>query len=485
MIFVAEITAAVDAIGTEETFYFSSGRGWATSASDTPAKTYISGGLMGCAYRREMFAEDGLFGRVRSSFGTVTLNNARGDLDSWKNYGFDGRRFVLRMAEEEGAAYPSGYTLVFEARMLRASVSMRSVEIVLRDRLAELDAPVCTSTLAGTGGLEGPSTLAGRTIPRAYGDTFLLPAVLLDISRNIWLVCENECSTIGQAARNAGVNVTVGSDYASTADLLATAPAAGQARFYVDGPTYVRFETAPTNVQVSPGSAYTMDGLSPTFANIAIEAGIAGATGSPVTPEIYVDDPRTTYLEVLAREARQRPCWFGFDRSMNFVAETITDPSGGSPVATLTQWDYMSIERSAPSGIDVPVWRVTTTGRKNYADRSGLASTATDYVRQEHYKFEAAEDTGVLLKHPSAKTINVESGGFTVGGAAEFLALHKEDRDMLTVTAKLTTDAATYDLGDVLTIKHPRFGFASGKKVMLVAVDLDMSRNRVQWSLWG
>ena len=56
---------------------------------------------------------------------------------------------------------------------------------------------------------------------------------------------------------------------------------------------------------------------------------------------------------------------------------------------------------------------------------------------------------------------------------------------MLTVTSKLTTEAATYDLGDVLTIKHPRFGLASGKKVMVVAVDLDMGRNRVQWSLWG
>lgn len=486
MIFVAEITAAVDGSGTEETFYFSSGRGWATTAADTPASTYISNGLLpGGGYKREMFSGDGLFGAMRSAFGVLRINNADGALDAWKDYGFDDRIIKVYMGAEEGLAYPSGYTLVFEARMLRAVISLRAVELILRDGLSALDKPICQTALLGTGDLEGPATLAGRLMPRQYGYSFIAPGVLVEPSKKIWLLCENPCASTGQAAYNAGVAVTLGSHYASTATLLSTAPAAGQARMYIGGPTYIRYETAPTSVQVSLGEGYTIDGSAATFGQMAQEAGIAGATGGVTSHDIYVDDDRTTYLQAMAREARARPSWFGFDRNMNFKAELIADPSGESPVATITHWEILSVERSTPGGFDVPAWKVTTRGRKNWAGVSNLSAAADDDLRQTYYKAETAEDSSILLKHPLAGTLAVDTGGFWIGGAADFLALHKLDRDMLTVVAQMDATNVTYDINDTVTFKHPRFGFGSGKKFLIVGIALDFASARITWSLWG
>lgn len=484
MIFVVEITVAVDDVGTEQTFRFSSGLGWATGPADTPAHTYIASGMRRSGgYRRSMFADRGMFGAVRVSHGTIEIANGDGSLDAWRTYGY-GRRVRVYWGAEEGLAYPGAYTLLFEARVAYAEVTTSVVRLVLRDGMEALDRPVCRSTLAGTGGLQGPSTMAGRIIPRTYGDTFHVPAVLVDEARQIWLVCENQVAAVGQVAMDAGVAVPLGSHYADTATLLSTAPAAGQARWYVGGPTYVRFETAPASVQVSPGEAKVAGGGSPTLASIALEAGMTSASGTAVTPEIYVDDARTTYLEVLAREARQRPMWFGADRTGAFVAQLIEDPVGGSPVATLSHWDVMTVSRTVPRGLEAPVWRVNVRGRRNYAHGQSLSADAPAYVREPYYKAAEASDAGVLAKHPGAGELAFEAGGFTIGGAAEWLALHGADRDYLRVAALMDDQNVTYDLGDVLTLKHPRFGLGAGRNYAVCAVDVRYS-GTIEWGLWG
>ena len=116
MIFVAEITVAVDDVGTEQTFRFSTGLGWATGPADTPAHTYIAAGMRRSGgYRRSMFADRGMFGAVRVSHGTIEIANGDGSLDAWRTYGY-GRRVRVYLGAEEGLAYPGDYTLLFEAR---------------------------------------------------------------------------------------------------------------------------------------------------------------------------------------------------------------------------------------------------------------------------------------------------------------------------------------------------------------------------------
>ena len=491
MIVVAKITLAIDASGTTQTWWFCTGRGWTTSPSDTPANTYIEPRLARTgSLRRSMWAGGALFGAQQASWGTLRVLNGDGALDAWRGYGFDGRAIELWIGEEEGAAFPGGFTSLGQARMLRASMSLSTIEIVLRDRLEDLAKPVCQSVFAGSGGLEGSAAMAGRIKPRAYGDTFLVPAILVDDTKSIWFVAENPCASTGQVARVGGVALTLGANYASTADLQSTAPAAGQARFYVGGPTYVRFETSPAyTVQVSPGQAKTISGDTPTIANIAAEAGISGASGSAVTPEIYVDDPRTTYLEVLTREHQQRPSWFGFDRTQAFVSELVADPTGMSPALELSHWDLLSIERVPPPGADVPIWRVRTRGRRNYAGHSAMDPAGVDYAWLDYYKTETATDSAVKTKHPRAGELVLDAGGNYVGGAAEHLDLHGVDRDAYRVSLRMTSGLYAglvgLDLNDCVLLTHPRLGLSAGRKLLVTEIAIDFGREGVDLLLWG
>ena len=489
MIVVAKIVLAVDASGTEQTWWFCTGRGWTTGASDTPASTYIEPRLeRSGSFQRSMWAGGALFGPQQAAYGTLRVLNGDGALDAWMGYGFDGRTIELWIGEE-GAAFPSAFTSLGTARMLRASMTLTAINIVLRDRLEDLSKPICTSTFAGTGGLEGPSTLTGRIKPRAYGDTFLIPAVLVDTSKNIWFVCENECDSAGNTVFVGGVELTVGSNYSSTSDLNSTAPSAGQARFYVGGPTYVRFGTAPAyTVQVSLASAKTSSGASPTVANIVIEAGISGATGNVVTAEIYVDDPRTTYLEVLTREHQQRPSWFGFDKTQAFISEVVADPTGMTSSLTLTQWDILSVERVPPPGVDVPIWRARTRGRRNYAGHSSMDAAAVAYAHLDYLNSEVSSNSAAT-KHPRAGVLSLDTGGIVFGGAAEHLALHGVDRDAFRVSLRLTdalhASLLALDLNDCVTLKHPRYGLSSGRKLLVTEIALDFGRDGFDLLLWG
>ena len=82
MIFVAEITAAIDSSGTTQTFYITSGNGFVTKPSDTPSDTSVYPRLIDPGtYRRELFSGGKTFGAVVPSYGSVTIANADGLFD--------------------------------------------------------------------------------------------------------------------------------------------------------------------------------------------------------------------------------------------------------------------------------------------------------------------------------------------------------------------------------------------------------------------
>ncbi len=175
IVFLAEMTGAIDDAGTLATYYATDGIGWVTGASDTPADTHVQPTLTNPGtYRRELFSGNRPYGAVRPSFGAATLTNLDGRYDGWKFHGFDGRRYTV-YAGQQGAAFPSGWTVVFRATIEELNVGFREVTIKLRDDLALLDKSILTETFAGTGGVEGQEDLAGTPKPRVIGDPVYHP----------------------------------------------------------------------------------------------------------------------------------------------------------------------------------------------------------------------------------------------------------------------------------------------------------------------
>lgn len=480
---VVSVQMAIDDAGTLQTLYFCTGAGWVTSATDTPASDYIDGRVAAVGnYSRSMFAGRALFGAQQTSFGTLSFVNNDGELDAWRDYGFDGRAVSVYVGEE-GAAFPSEFTKSFTTAALRAVIGLDRVDLVLRDPMQALNQPVVRNRFAGTTGLEGPSTLENQPKPRALGTTWFTPAILVDSVKQIYFVCEESTNGAFEKCYDGGVEITKGATYATTVDLLATAPSAGECRFYRAGPTYVRLETEPTfGVSVDRDSLYVASYIS----ILAAEAGLtlhptyqAGAMG------VYVADAKTTMLEVCTRESMQRPLWFGIDRDGLFVVRTVADPAPGPAVATINLHDLISISRTAPDGVDVPIHRVTMRGDRNHSAGAPAAGAAVGVFRVPYQSATMNENASVLTKHPSAGELSIEVGCGTGSYGAAHLALHGVERDVFVCTLDLAPEWLELDLGDIVELQHSRFGLSAGKNLLVIGIVVDFAARKLALSLWG
>jgi len=181
-VFMAELTAAVDDIGTLETFYVTDGAGWVTRPDDAPANTHVQPVLTNpCTYRREMFSGNAVFGYMRPSFGEAVLSNMDGRFDGWKFYGFDGRDYTV-YAGRHGARFPGEWVTVLKANIESVNVDLREVRIKLRDYAHYLEQPILRDKFAGTGGLEGEEQIAGQPKPRLFGYVPWFPPVPIVIT---------------------------------------------------------------------------------------------------------------------------------------------------------------------------------------------------------------------------------------------------------------------------------------------------------------
>ena len=482
---VAEITVCTDSLGSLRTFYFSSGLGWVTTPSDTPASTYIAPGLINAGgYKRSMFAGRALFGAMQASFGAIEISNADKKLDEWVDYAFDGRPIKLWVGQE-GAAFPGGFTRVVTTDLLGASISPAKVTLSLRDPMHLLSRPIVRERFTGAGGLEGPANLTGQPKPRCAGGTHFTPMILVDASSWIYMVCTDATLPIGSTVYAGGIAVTQGAAYSSTADLISTAPSTGEARVYFGGPTYVRFASEPAGEPTITRLAGIGSGL--VMATLAAEAGLVthGTHISGPVMGAYVDDSRTSYLEVFARESLQTPKWFGLDRDGLFVVRDVSDPASGTSVATITAHDKLQINRSTPDGLDVPLWRVTARGDRNWSRDRTLAAGALAAARQDYGNSSTASDASVLTRHPLAGELALEIGNDPGVTAAAHLALHSADRFVWRVAVDLRPEWVEIDLGDVVTLQHHRLQLADGKKLLVVGVDIELASQRLAFSLWG
>ena len=484
--YVVEITAAVDSSGTEQTFYVGS-TGFTTLPTDTPAGTAIPPHLLNPGnYERSLFTGKRTFGAVSGNYGEVVIANHQGQYDGWIDYGFDGRRFRLYYGPED-AAYPSGYTMVLQCTMLSADFGLDAVRIKLRDRLSLLDKPVISQSFAGTGGVEGSEDQAGSPKPRLLGDTYFIPLVLLDHGLQLYFVHQSAPFTPASmpTVYDGGVALTRGSNYSSVSDMLANAPTAGQYRCLTSGPTYVRLGSVPvyTVFANSNGGIFSST-------QAAIEAGIADASGTAFyLVNAYVSDAGATWLQTLNEQAQPGLYTFGFNQIDQWRVSAFAAPSG-SPEYVFTQHNCISMTRQSPDGSQVPVYRVHAQSERVWIDKPTLAPSAplnTYPWMVRKYKTDlAATNSATLTKHKLAESVELESSAYM--GATQlnnYLSLFGTRRDQLLVEAKFTPELLALDLNDVVQVKWPRFGYATGKLFRVIAQRFDFSTNRFQFTLWG
>ena len=493
IIFVAEITMAVDAAGTLETHLACSGEGFATRPTDTPANVAVPPTLIDPgSLRREMFSGDRVFGAVRPAFGEVVLYNSDGRYDAWEHHGFDGRDFVLRWGPV-GGAYPADFTTVVICTVEGITLTEAEARLRLRDNTQLLDKSFLKDAFDGGAGGGGGSGLKGQAkaryigVPRWAGPQ---PLILNDsFGKTTYFVTSGQ----GNSARvwDNGNEI----DYQNVAgDFWAATPGPDPGRFWqhydTDG-TYIRVGTrAVGDVRVymttkqTGGAAWSMQAL-------LAETGYTGALQGTAIPDInvVVDDPGTTYGRVFDDAATTAGMWYGFDRLGRFVSKLLEAPSG-TPILTLSRSNCISVKRSPVPSMEVPVHQVAMNATETWKSQY---TSPINYVRDyfmadqwlQRYTY---TDESLLAKHKSAKSLQFD---LLIGPTnfdtwrTRFMALFGVERSLITATVPLSAEALAIDLGDVVKVQWPRFNLSGGRLFRVVSVRYALRERQIEFALWG
>lgn len=521
--FVVELRLVVDAAGTVATRLYGT-EGWVTKPSDTPANTHIAGVVSDPgSIKSELFSGARLTGPVRPSYGQIVLSNADGDLDDLMTYGMGGT--VTVRYGSVGDAYPASWSTVIVAYAYALIVDFKEVRVLVRDRLFLLEKPIVTETFAGTGtgGLSGTG-IANKKQQMVFGRPGYTPIILFDEAKQIYFLQANGASSRQFLANpsndytifDGGVPLTRGVPYASAADGLTVEPAPGEYRLYAvgaatdaayesTGPVYVRLGSPPEfDLRTQPVGLLKNDsGMRArpwTFLDLLSRAGLSGVTLASGSTTLLVGnrliDGDQTYLEVMADGAGARFGAFGFDRVDQFFMVNLKLGTEGSDssVFTFTAHNAKDFRRQPVPGQEAPAWQVSVNAGLAWPSQianSLTADEANQFKREVQQSFTGTADS-VRLANPGAEsaTLDVKGNEFSSldqrkAFVRRYFELFGARRDLIAVTARLTTETMAINLHDKVTVDIPRLGCAGGRDFRVVVSELNLRNRTASFLLWG
>ena len=503
---LVELTAAVDSIGTLQTFYVSTDS-FVTAPTDTPGNIafetrLIDPGTLGV----NVFSDGRTGGSTKLETGEIVLANSDGGLDAWLNYSFDGRAVTIRSGD--GGAYPAAFHTLLVATIESAEASLDKFILRLKDKQQVFILPALTARYAGNNslpnGLEGTSTdLKGKVKPRTFGKVFNVPPPLVNTAKLTYEV--GPCQSIS-SVYDRGLALTPGADFATSTLLQAASPAASTyVTCFAEG--YFRLGSTPAGqitADVAQGTAAANRTVGQIVKQLALNAGLtAGEISSadvaaldvvaPQTVGIWLSD-ESSFAQEMDRVVASVGAYYGFDGAGVLRLGRITEPSG-TPAVTLYESDTLrGFERRPPRDNGIPLWRVVLSHTKIWttqpSDLAGAVSAATRAYLAEPVRKANAEDATIKTQWLLAGTVEEETL-LTVTADAETeaarrLNLYKVRRDIFDtpVSIDLLT-ANSLKLGDVVALQVSRFGLTSGKSFRIIGIRLALATGTALITLWG
>lgn len=504
-----EITPAIDADGILQTFYLSTS-GFVTEPSDTPANQDFKPVLkQPASIGVSAFASGQTSGSSELQAGDTKIVNVDGAFDGWKDYGFDGRRVVIRSGEP-GEAYPSAWRTIFTGVAASATVGLRDVVIKLKDKAHTLDRPVLTDRFAGTNsgsvGLEGfPGDIKGQLKPRLYGLVREISPPPVNFNNQTYRVSDQPVAEIKVYDR--GDEITFAGDHATSALLVASTIAGGEFETCLAEGLFRLGAIADNSLITADVTESSVDAdmtVGNYLQTLALASGLTAdeinaddvAQLNFLAPYVvgdWIDDDRS-FRDEMDRFAASVGAWWAFDTSGVLRMGQLASPSALVDHAFIEADVLLGFERDVADGDGVPVWRVNVRHSRFYTTQtSDVAGSVTDERRGElaqEYRTFSAEDASVKFQFLNARELNIDSllaDEADAEAVADYLlALHKVRRDLFEVPVKVAAFAeANTGLIRSVNLTHSRFGLAAGRDLIVLGYDLDLARNRVTMKLWG
>lgn len=465
---LAEVGTRVS--GTETTRYLSN-LGYVSSATDAPANTIYQPRLMsGFSFSRSLdIASSG--GSV--SFGELMLDNTDGALDDWIDDVWAMRTIKLFIGDRTWSRV--AFEQVFEGTVEDIRPASRgSLALRLRDVLASLQGPISTATVGGSG--DNAATL----LPIALGECFNVEPVLLSATGlATYRVGLGAVEQIVEARDN-GYPITV-----------ATAPAAGTFTLL-----YARYGQITVDVQgAKVGGSYRNDigGLIEWIATslgdgqmldasrVDATALAAFRTACPQPVGVWIDSQRTR-IDVAQQLASAVGATVsaGLDGQLRIVRLAFGTPTRSIGPEKMVGGSFEPVARPTVRGA------VKLSGCRNWSEQAAAGLAA------------ALESNQVDILS-TASTVRTASNATTVSDYRQPATTDVTDT-LLVVEADIDAEAARrqalwgvprtvfrcvlypelmdIELGETVTIQHPRLGLAGGAPGVVTRVDTDFFRAR-------
>lgn len=499
---------------------------YATGPGETPAsRPYDARILQAGDIGRYMFDRGTTGGASRLEIGDIVLANGDGALDRMLDMGLDGQpvRLLLGQTDAEGRRplYPSGFTLLLAGTMAAPSGSLSELRLSLRSRQAILDQPLQPLFFAGNNnlpsGLEGTaSDIKGQVKPLVLGGASNVAPPLVNTSLLIYQVNTARITDLPAVYDN-GVPLTRGPDYTQNTQLGAQAPAAGTYRLWVqDDGAWFRVGSQPAgtitcDVQEGPNAPYRsviviMVKLAAARGLMLNEAELVALLGGPLPEaEFWLDDPGMTVAQAMDRLCSSIGVYWGFDASGTFRMGRLEPPSG-TPKATFRRAgrgtvlavgdiDIHELELYAagdqPGGL--PVARVSATYGPNWTVQTDVAGSVAAgrraWLAQARRQTSPRVNTATQSLHPLAGDMVLDTllkfEADADAEAARQLAMRSTRRDRVVLSYKLEPQLPVVDVGDVVRVVLPRFGYNSGRDFRVTGARLDAAARLATLELWG
>lgn len=483
---------------------FSATSEFTTLNSDALASTPFFGTLQQpLRFTRSLVGTD-IIGNFSSGTGELDLNNTDGEYDFLiQNFAIDGRNIVVKVGRE-GDAYDNFFT-VFSGTASDWIVAEDSVKIQLVDNAYLLDVPAQPNNYGGTGSLDGTSDLAGKRKPRSFGTVFNISPPLVIPSSLFYQVNDGPINAVS-AVYDRGSSLTLQSDYATSALLLAASVTSGHYStclaegFFKLGSSPVGTVTADVQGDKTGGTWYRSSaqivrrllqsstipdpqGLYlPSFAMMDSSAGNSADVGFYIAP-----DDTNTIADAISNIMAGVGGWGGFRRSGQFELGIFKGPSETSPNAIFDRSDVIQITREAlPSSLTPPPYRFRCAYEHNWTVQTDIAgsvgATRTSFLSQAD-RYSDSTDLGVKTDHPFAADRNPIPSYFVNEADAQtesdrLLTLYKKPAALYRFTVGVQPFAL--DLGDIVNLTYPRWNLTVGRNLCVVEMTENAQNNTIE-----
>lgn len=400
--------------------------------------------------------------------GDIDLVND-GSLDVWLNDAWDGRGLSLLIGDPTWARddFRQIASLVTESFEV---VNNNKMRLRVRDKREKLN--INTQNNYYTSG-----EAFGKPIPLTVGQVFNLTPVLINASTHQYQVHDGQINAITDVRDN-GVSVSFTANLTTGTFVLSSQPS---------GVITCDVQGAKPSGTYHTKTADIVEYLSKREALVTADIDAASIasfnTTVPYAVGFYIAS-RQNLISVIDKLMNSVGAYWLFNRAGKMVLWQLNNLTN-SPSADFDADDVLDNTFKFVSS-NLPYARAAIGYQKNFTRQTNLAGSVNEANRnlyQGDNLISTADNSSIITAHPLAvKPEPLDTLITTLTNAntesARVLALNNAVRFVYEAT--FSTGPFEIKLGDEISVIYPRFGFESGKNVIVVGLDEQPSSNKIK-----